>query len=291
MGGRRPMKISANGIEMSYELSGQGNCLVLIHGFGDNLNMWYHQVPDFSKQYRVLTYDVRGFGQTEMTKGSYSMRLLADDLYELLKVLEIKSACVLGYSMGGMIALNFALRHPDVITGLIFANSAAGDASIAKREERQKRIMHVLQQGNIEVISEMMTVGSFSPDFKKRNQAEFNEYKKIKMQNDPSSYIAIMEALSADRVAPPDVRKVTCPVLIIAGDKDSFTALDLAESMKNSIKDAVLKVLSTGHAAAIEAPKEFNQVVLDFMNKLRGHNSLSSFSCRLERQDGDKTER
>ena len=262
------MKISANGIEMNYELSGQGNCLVLIHGFGDNLNMWYHQVPDLSRQYRVLTYDVRGFGQTGITKGSYSMRLLADDLYELLKVLGIKSACVLGYSMGGMIALTFALRHPDVITGLIFANSGAGDASTAEREERRKRITHILQQGDMEVISEMMTVSSFSPGFKEKNQAEFNEYKKIKMQNDPSPYIAIMEALGAQTVAPPDVRKLTCPVLIIAGDKDSFTGLDVAESMKNSIKDAVLKVLSTGHAAAIEAPREFNQTVLDFMKKL-----------------------
>jgi pimeloyl-ACP methyl ester carboxylesterase len=263
------MKISANGIEMNYELSGQGNCLVLIHGFGDNLNMWYHQVPDLSKQYRVLTYDVRGFGQTGIAKDPYSMRLLADDLYELLQVLGIKSACVLGYSMGGMIALNFALGHPEVITGLIFANSGAGDRSTAEREERRQRIMHILQQGNIEVTSEMMTVGSFSPGFKERNQAEFNEYKKIKMQNDPSPYISIMEALSADRAPPPDVRKVTCSVLIIAGDKDSFIALDVAESMKNSIKDAALKVLSTGHAAAIEAPKEFNQTVLHFMKKLR----------------------
>jgi pimeloyl-ACP methyl ester carboxylesterase len=60
---------------MNYELSGQGNCLVLIHDFGDNLSMWYHQVPEFSKQYRVLTYDVRNFGQTEIGKDPLTVSL------------------------------------------------------------------------------------------------------------------------------------------------------------------------------------------------------------------------
>ena len=262
------MKILANGTKMNYELSGQGNCFVLIHGFGDNLNMWYHQVPEFSKQYRLLTYDVRGFGQTEISKGPVSMGLLADDLYELLKVLEIKSACVLGYSMGGMIALNLAIKHSEVTTGLIFANSVVGERSAAEMKERRKMMMDMLQQGNIEVISEMMTMGAFSPGFKERNPAEFNRYKKIKMQNDPSPYVAIMQAMGAEAVGLPDLRKVKCPVLIIAGANDSFTPLDVVESMKNSIKDAVSKVLPTGHAAAVEAPKEFNQAVLEFMEKL-----------------------
>jgi 3-oxoadipate enol-lactonase len=196
------------------------------------------------------------------------MGLLADDLYELLKVLEIRSACVLGYSMGGVIALNLAIKHSEVTMGLIFANSAVGGRFSAQMKERRKMMIDMLQQGDIEVIAEMMTVGAFSPTFKERNPAEFNRYKKIKMQNDPSPYVAIMQAMGAEAVGVPELRKVKCPVLIIAGTNDSFTPLDVAESMKNSIKDAVSKVLPTGHAAAIEAPKEFNQAVLDFMKKL-----------------------
>jgi pimeloyl-ACP methyl ester carboxylesterase len=106
------MKIKANGIEMSYALCGKGKYLVLIHGFTDNLNMWYNQVPEFSKQYQVLTYDVRGFGQTEKTQGPHSMDLFADDLQGLLKALGLRSACVLGYSMGGRIALEFCMKYP-----------------------------------------------------------------------------------------------------------------------------------------------------------------------------------
>jgi len=85
------MKIHANGVNMNYELTGKGKCVVLVHGFGDNMQMWYNQVPEFAKQYQVMTYDVRGFRLTEKTKESYSIDLFAKDLYELLWALEISS--------------------------------------------------------------------------------------------------------------------------------------------------------------------------------------------------------
>jgi len=253
---------------MHYKLSGEGNCLVLIHGFSDNLNMWYNQVPDFEKKYQILTCDVRGFGQTEITKGTYSMELFADDLYELLRVLGIRSACLLGYSMGGRIGLEFALKHPEMTTGLIFANSGVGGARTPEMEERLKLMGDILQQGEIEAISEMMAVSSFSPGFKEKEPVIFEKYKGIKMQNDPLAYSAIMQAMFAEADTLPDLSSLKCPVLIIAGESDSFMEIDIAESMKSSIKNSVLKVLSTGHAAAIEAPEEFNQAVLDFVERL-----------------------
>ena len=262
------MKIKANGIEMHYELSGEGKCLVLIHGFSDNLNMWYNQVPEFEKRYQILTYDLRGFGRTEITSGSYSMKLFADDLYELLTILGIRSACLLGYSMGGRIGLEFALKHPEMTTGLIFANSGVGEARTAEMEERLKLMGDILQQGEIEAISEMMAVSSFSPGFKEKKPVIFEKYKSIKMQNDPSAYSAIMQAMFAEADAIPDLSSLKCPVLIIAGESDSFMEVAVAESMKSSIENSVLKVLSTGHAAAIEAPEEFNRAVLDFVERL-----------------------
>ncbi len=261
------MKIKANGIEMNYTLSGDGKCLVLIHGFSDNLNMWNNQVDEFSKQYQVLTYDVRGFGRTEITEVPYSMDLFADDLYELLKTLDIKSAYVLGYSMGGRIGLEFTLKYPEVTKGLIFANSGVGAPRNPEMEERRKMMIDVLQKGDNEVISEMMAMGSFSPGFKERDPETFKRYKDIKMQNDPSTYLPIMQAMVAAATEIPDLSSLKCPVLIIAGESDGFMAVDVAESMKKSVKDAVLKVLPTGHAAAIEAPDDFNQVVLDFMKE------------------------
>lgn len=83
------MKIKANGIEMNYNLAGQGKTIVLVHGFSDNLNMWFNQAPVLSKHYQVLTYDVRGFGKTQISDVAYSMDLFADDLYALLHALNM----------------------------------------------------------------------------------------------------------------------------------------------------------------------------------------------------------
>jgi pimeloyl-ACP methyl ester carboxylesterase len=262
------MKTKANGIEMNVELSGEGNCLVLIHGYTDNLNLWYNQVPAFSKRYQVLTYDVRGFGKTEVSKADYSMALFAEDLYELLRALDIKSACVLGYSMGGRIALEFALTHPEMTVGLVLANSGIGEAPSQEMQARREMMVGVLQEGNIEVISELMTEASFSPGLKERNPTAFEQYKAIKMQNDPSEYLAIMQAIVKAIDSPTDFGSLCCPTLILAGDRDGFMDVRVGESMKNAIRNAELKVFPTGHAAAIEAPEAFNEAVLGFLEKL-----------------------
>ena len=262
------MKVTANGIEINYEMQGQGENLVLIHGYSDNLNMWYNQVPEFSKHYQVLSLDVRGFGKSEIGKSSYSMEICADDLYELLKALNMESACLVGYSMGGRIGLSFTLKHPDMVRGLVFANSGVGGETTPQVEEARKMMLEVLKQGDIEAIAEMMAVASFSPDFKERDPETFNKYKKIKLQNDPSPYVPIIESLFAAIGDPPDLSQIQCPALIIAGENDGFMPLDVAQSMKNAIPNAVLKVLPTGHASAIEVPEEFNAIVMEFLKGL-----------------------
>jgi pimeloyl-ACP methyl ester carboxylesterase len=136
-------------------------------------------------------------------------------------------------------------------------------------EERRKMLVGIMQEGNKEVISELMAVASFSPDFKDRNPAAFQRYKDVKLQNDPTSYLAIMQVLLRSFDTSVDLGRVECPVLIIAGDSDSFMEVSVAESMKKAMRNAALQVLPTGHAAAIEAPAEFNQAVLGFVRGLR----------------------
>jgi pimeloyl-ACP methyl ester carboxylesterase len=262
------MKIKVNGIEMNYELSGKGKNLVLIHGFTDNLNMWPNQVPEFSKHYQVLTYDVRGFGQTEKSSGPFSMDMFADDLHELLKALNLSSACVLGYSMGGRIALEFCMKYPQTATGLILANSVVGAPSSPEREQRTKMMIELIQSGNNELIAEIMTVNSFSPGFKEKDRTVFNQYKAIKLQNDPSGYLPVMMAMGAAAQVPVDLDRLQCPVLMLAGTADNFMPLSVAEEMHKKLKEAVLKTFPTGHIAAFEASREFNEAVQDFLNKM-----------------------
>ncbi|MBN1255421.1 MAG: alpha/beta hydrolase [Deltaproteobacteria bacterium] len=269
------MKIKVGDVEINYEVSGEGKCLVLIHGFSDNLTMWYNQVPVFNKQFKVLTYDVRGHGKTEMAGEGFSMELFADDLFNLLETLDIKEACIVGYSMGGRIGLEFAIKHPEMTTGLVLANSGVMGPDVqltpeqmAGRKEHRQRMMDLVETGKIEIIADTMAENSLSPGFKDREPAVFQRYKEVKMQNDPTYYPKVMQGTAEAMANPPDLTKLKCPTLIIAGEYDGIMGEAVITYMAEAIKDVTVKVLSTGHASAIEAPEAFNQAVLDFVNKL-----------------------
>jgi 3-oxoadipate enol-lactonase len=269
------MKIEAGGIEINYELSGQGDPLVLIHGFSDNLAMWFNQVPAFSGRYKVLTYDVRGHGKTETREARFSMEIFADDLRALLEALGIEKAFLLGYSMGGRIGLRFALEHPEMTAGLVFANSGVLGSDveltaeqIAEMVERRKQMVELFETGDIEAIADGMAERSFSPGMRDRDPVTFEKYKGIKLQNDPRHYLAIMQAMVEAVTNPPDLTQLDCPALIIAGEQDAFMTVDEARSMERALRDVTVTILPTGHAAAIEAPREFNRAVLDFVGRL-----------------------
>jgi 3-oxoadipate enol-lactonase len=129
-------------------------------------------------------------------------------------------------------------------------------------------MVEVLQQGDIEVIAELMTEASFSPGLKERNPTAYEKYKSIKMQNDPSEYLAVMQAIVGAIDSPVDFGRLRCPTLIIAGDRDGFMSVSVGEAMREAIPNAEMHILPTGHAAMIEEPEAYNRIVLGFFEKL-----------------------
>ena len=263
------MKVKANGISMHYEIKGKGDNLVLIHGAGDNLNMWYHQVPVFSKHYRVVTYDVRGSGKSDSPQGEYSIALFAEDAYQLMRALKVSEAYFLGYSMGGRIALQLALEHPEMVKALVLANSSVGlTPPTPQAIERRKTIIDLLNNRDMKTFAEMMTVAAFSPNFKSRNPAEFERYLKVKMQNKPEGIARLMGSLAAPP-SPPDLSRLKCPTLLIVGEDDFYMGVEQGKLAQQAIAGSELVVLPTGHAAATEAPESFNSAVLDFLSRVK----------------------
>lgn len=264
------MRIKANAISMNYEVKGDGQNLVLIHGAGDNLNMWYHQVPVFSETYRVITYDVRGSGKTESPEGEYSLLLYSEDLYQLMKAIGMENAYFLGYSMGGRIALELAATHPEVAKAVVLANSSAGLISPSPEIlARRKVLLEFLDMGDIKSVAEMMTIDAFSPNFKSKNPTEFERYMRVKLQNKPRSFARVMRSLGMPTPSP-DLDKVECPVLLIVGENDSYMKVEQAKRIHQALVGSKLVVLPTGHAAAIELPDKFNLAVLDFLSAIEG---------------------
>ncbi len=265
------MKIIANGINMNYELVGQGKFFTLIHGAGDNLNAWSNQVPAFAKHYRVLTYDVRGHGQTELPDGMLTTELWVEDLYALLKALNISEMFLLGHSMGGAIALQFTLAHPTMVKALILSNSG-GARSRGASDSEAMRQMAANRQAQVEAIKKEGIEAEikdrfnrmFSPGFMDRNPEIAKWYRSVLLQNKPEGFLRVMERMGGRPAVPPDLSKITCPTLVIGGEYD-FGGPDGAKATQKAIRGSQLKIFPTGHASAIEVPQEYNKTVLKFL--------------------------
>ena len=226
-------------------------------------------MPILSQSYRVLTYDVRGHGQTESPPVEYGMELLVQDLYELLKALNVPETYVLGYSMGGRIALGLALDHPEMVKALILANSPV--APIQRSEEEMKQMMEMrrkrmeaIEKQGLESMIDETTAMMLSPGFAEKKPEVVARYKEIRLKNDPGAYLTVMRSM-ATGMQPPDVSAVKCPTLIIAGEHDGFSGPEPARAGQKLIAGSKLVVMPTGHASAIEQPDEFNKAVLDFL--------------------------
>ena len=120
-----------NGIEIHYREAGQGFPLVLIHGFTGNLRNWALQIPVLTQQFRTVSLDLRGHGQSHKPtrREEYSLELLADDVYALIQHLDIGECYVAGHSMGGMIAQHLVLAHPEPFRALVLVDTAAGTSA------------------------------------------------------------------------------------------------------------------------------------------------------------------
>jgi pimeloyl-ACP methyl ester carboxylesterase len=264
------MRIKANGISMNYEVTGSGKWLTLVHGAGDNLGAWWNQVPVFSRSYRVLTYDVRGYGQTETPPENYSTDILIEDLHGLLKALGINETYLMGYSMGGRVAIGLTLKYPKMIKALIVANSPLGSMPQRSEEQlqemakmREQRMKIVEEQGLAPIMDESMAM-VFSAGWPEKNREVFEQYKNIRLTNNPKSYVVAMRSMTMGGPAP-DVSSIHCPTLIIGGESDGLMGADSARAGQALIPGSKLKVMPTGHASYIEQPEEFNTAVLGFL--------------------------
>ena len=261
------MKIMANGISMNYELVGSGKCLTLIHGAGDNLNAWFNQVPAFSQHYRVLTYDVRGYGQTELPDGEITSELLVDDLYAILKALNISETFLLGHSMGGAITRQFTLTHPEMVKALILSNSGGAarlsEEDLRQLEARRQAQIETIKKEGMEAVVKDRFILIFSPGFVEKNPDTVEWYKSVFLQNKPERYLRMMQRMGRFSISS-DLSKITCPTLVIGGEYD-FGGQQYAKATQEAILGSQLKVFPTGHAPAIEVPWEYNETVLTFL--------------------------
>jgi pimeloyl-ACP methyl ester carboxylesterase len=261
------VKIEINGININYEVHGQGPELILIHGNGGNLTYWEPQVRAFSKKFHVITYDQRGCGESEQPQSGFGFDDFVEELHQLIIKLELAKVYLLGFSQGGAIALLFAAKYPEMVRTLILSNSTT-ELTAAMSPERKQMVTNMitmLEKEGITQYAEMFANMNFSPGLKERKPMIWHRYYQMLLNARPATLNSIIRTGLESPPPSLDLTKIKCPVLFIQGEYDSMVTPERRERSLESIIGSQLVTLPVGHATAAEAPEEFNQSVLEFL--------------------------
>ena len=224
--------------QQHYTEQGSGEPLILLHGNGEDGSYFTHQLPYFSRRYRVLALDTRGHGMSPRGEGPFTIRRFSEDLLQFMDEQEIPSAHILGFSDGGNIALCFALAHPERVRSLIL-NGANLHASGVKRSV----------QLPIEIGYRIASLFARRSAGARRNAEMLGL-----MVNDPN-------------IDPDELKKLTVPTLVIAGTKDMIRE-EHTRLMAEKLPNSRLILLPGDHFIANKNPEAFNRAVDQFLQEL-----------------------
>lgn len=266
------MKFNANGLEHFYKDSADGENsktpLVLIHGFPHTHELWREQVSELSKKYRIITYDLREHGQSEVGDGNLLVEFFVDDLIGLLDHLKLRSVVLGGLSMGGYIALRAIERNPERFSALILCDTASTADDNATKLKRSNSIRMIRERG-FEAFVENYMDGVLMPETLQSNPELLDRFRSMIFENIPATVKATLVALSARMDLNDSLAQIRVPTLIVFGDKDQITPLVKAKILQSGIAGSELKIIpGVGHLSSFEAPQAFNRIISEFLDRL-----------------------
>ncbi len=263
-----------NGVSLYYEVTGNGSPLVLLHGFACGIRSWDPQVRALSRAHRVIAYDARGHGISEAPRDAtaYSQAISVADLHALLVHLKIRRAAVGGLSMGGNIALNFALAHPEMVRALIVADTGAGSDDTAQWVAGAQAFADVLEQRGMEAFADMASANPLFARYIARGPEAERFIRSCLMSHRAHGLACTAREVLVKRPTiyslEPRLRELRVPTLLIVGEHDE-PCLKVHTFMAAVIRGAKQVVLpDVGHLTNLEAPAAFNAAVRRFLKLL-----------------------
>lgn len=249
-------------VNLAYEEHGDGTPVILVHGFPLNRSIWYPIIPQLSQKAHLILPDLRGHGQSPVTEGVYSMRLLAEDLRALMDNMKIDKAVMAGHSMGGYVCLAFAKAYPNRLAGLgLVATQAAADLP-ERRASRQQMIEEVRRKG-IKAVAETMAPALTC-------QASLVEVlRKMIMPMNPKGVVSSLKGMAERPNAQEWLSTITVPTVVIAGTEDKIIPLERPKIMVQLLGRAWLaEVNGAGHVPMMEQPEAVSQALLQLLNSI-----------------------
>ncbi|QDT45797.1 3-oxoadipate enol-lactonase 2 [Gimesia alba] len=264
--GQELFEQAVNGINMKVLVEGSGPPLLFVHGFPLNHRMWQAQIEYFKNAFTVVAPDLRGFGATEVTRGTVTMKQHAEDLNMLLNELGLEEPIIFcGLSMGGYIAWEFWKHFPQRLNALILCDTRAGSDTEEGIKNRLKMVDLVLKHGPEPISSSM--IPNLISEASQRTHPEIVEKLMEMIQSTDREGIAASQRGMAERNNfMEEIRDLQIPTLCLVGSEDQLTPPDVMKDMSSQIPNSnYTEVPGIGHMAPMEAPAEVNQIIGEFL--------------------------
>jgi 3-oxoadipate enol-lactonase len=257
----------ANGINIHYELEGPESAPVvtLSHSLATDLSMWDPQVDVLKSRYRVLRYDTRGHGGTEVPDGPYTLEQMAEDVKALLQALGIARTHFVGISMGGMIAQVLALKDPGLLRSLILCDTSSRipKDALPLWEER----IDLAQKQGMDPLVESTMERWFTASFRRKPIPVHDKIRGMIRATPVKGYIGCSRAIMGLNLTE-RLSGIALPTLIVVGESDPGTPVSASEAIHEQIKGSELIILkSAAHLSNIEQQGAFNAAVMDFLTR------------------------
>ena len=259
--------------KLYYEVSGDGPVVILGHaGFLDS-RMWDDQWDAFAQQYRVIRYDMRGYGQSDAVAGPVSRR---SELFALLQQLGIERAHFVGSSLSGAVFVDFALEHPDMVASLVTVNAAPNGFEMQGEPPRYMMEMFgAWQSGDVEHVSELQMRIWIDGMYREPDEVDSTlrqraaEMNRIPVQNRTWLMADLQPLDPLDPPAASRLDEINCPVLVIDSTLDHPETRRAAQTMVSGIQHAQgATIEDAAHIPNMEQPAAFNRIVLEFLDSL-----------------------
>ena len=255
-------------INIAYDDVGEGLPVIFIHGSPFNRSMWKPQVERFRSEYRVVTYDLRGYGETTVVPGKTTLDIFANDLAGLLNFLGIAPGVVVGLSTGGQIALEFYRQFPQRVSALVLADTSARPESPQGRETRYELAERLVREG-MYTFAEEFLLRMLSPLTTQRQPEVAAQVLTMMRTTHPEGVAAALRGRAERRDYLPLLAEIKTPTLIAVGRDDAFTPIAESELMHSGINNSELVVIDeAGHMPNMEQAEAFNEALEQFLKAI-----------------------
>jgi pimeloyl-ACP methyl ester carboxylesterase len=271
-----PMVTTDDDVKLYYEVTGTGDPILFVHEFGGHHLSWEPQVRYFSRRYRCITYAARGWPPSDVPDpvDAYSQERAADDAASVLRGIGISRAHLVGLSMGATAAIEFGIRHPQMVLSLTAAATGSGastDAAAKRRfQEECESFAERIEREGMAAMAELYCAGPARVQYRDKDPRGWAEFKRQFAEGSARGHARTMRGVQSRRVPlferKTELAAIPVPMLVIAGDEDDST-LDLAVFLKRTVPRCGLLMLpKTGHGINLEEPAVFNAGVENFIH-------------------------